>query len=362
MQKGWLRRDFELHMTMFLHQRHIIIRNAALELRKAIKDVKRDPLADPPTLQNLHSGEASPPDLLLSFYRVLYGGPNSKLYSTKLERCASSSSQDALYIVQNGHVKPRKQIILGMAIKSMTGSKKIVQMLNRFGHIIDYRTTEELETSLSEAIQNKQQACPEGTIDKMVMGLAFDNFDELTETMLGEDMLHDTMGILYQHKVNPNQAVGTSGETVPQPCKSAKRSRKRKLEVHEHPLEPYRKKPRMTTFEYVMKTADGSRPDDRPQARKKDLAWMICHALGMSHIPVWVGFVSLTEPDISTEQIVLYMNNLKQPITNLDVIQETLITTQKCACECGQQYGVVTYDQSAAKPATDAGNRVSKIQ
>ena len=42
---------------------------------------------------------------------------------------------------------------------------------------------------------------------------------------------------------------------------------------------------------------------------------------------------------------------MRQPITSLDVIQETLVLTQRCAEECRQQYGVVTYDLNAAKPA-----------
>ena len=31
-------------------------------------------------------------------------------------------------------------------------------------------------------------------------GTAFDNYDELTETLSGKDTLHDTVGICYQNK------------------------------------------------------------------------------------------------------------------------------------------------------------------
>ena len=79
-----------------------------------------------------------------------------------MERCAISTSQDALFVVRNGRVKPPKQIILGMAIKSMTGSKTLVNMMNRFGNIINYHAIEEIETALGEAIEVKDEACPEG--------------------------------------------------------------------------------------------------------------------------------------------------------------------------------------------------------
>ena len=45
------------------------------------------------------------------------------------------------------------------------------------------------------------------------------------------------------------------------------------------------------------------------------------------------------------------MPNLKEPITSLSVIYNTLVTTKRCAEECEQWYGIVTYDLNAAKPA-----------
>ncbi len=39
------------------------------------------------------------------------------------------------------------------------------------------------------------------------------------------------------------------------------------------------------------------------------------------------------------------------PITWLDVIAETVKQTMQVAEECGQEYGIVTYDLAAGKPA-----------
>ena len=55
--------------------------------------------------------------------------------------------------------------------------------------------------------------------------------------------------------------------------------------------------------------------------------------------------------DKLTKQEVRYMVNIRQPIISLDIIQETLVTSQRCIKECGRQFGVVTYDLNAAKPA-----------
>ena len=66
---------------------------------------------------------------------------------------------------------------------------------------------------------------------------------------------------------------------------------------------------------------------------------------------MWVGFTALLHTDNLLEQVILYMNFFNLPITSLDVIQDMLVTTQSCAKEVGQRYGIVTYDRNAAKPA-----------
>ena len=83
-----------------------------------------------------------------------------------------TSCDDALFIVNRGHVKPQKHVALGIALKSLTGSKKIIQLLNRFGHCLNYHCLEELETATAERIQERDEACPEGTEKNVAMGLA----------------------------------------------------------------------------------------------------------------------------------------------------------------------------------------------
>ena len=81
-------------------------------------------------------------------------------------------------------------------------------------HCLNYSALEELETATAEALLARKQACPEDTIAGLpmgVQGLAFDNFDELTQTLSGADTLHDTMGILYK-KYTRFPAITVQGE------------------------------------------------------------------------------------------------------------------------------------------------------
>ena len=82
-----------------------------------------------------------------------------------------------------------------------------------------------------------------------------------------------------------------------------------------------------------------------------DFAWLMAHALDVENVSMWVGFMSKYYVDNLPQQVVRYLPNMRQPITGLDVIQETLVLTQRYAQECRQPYGVVSYDLNAAKPA-----------
>lgn len=104
-----------------------------------------------------------------------------------------------------------------MSHSGWTGSRKLVENLNRLGQCINYSVLEELETASAEAIQDRKLHCPDGTFECLPMRLAFDNYDELTDTLSGKDTLHDTMGILYQNvpavlaTVQPVQTTETQG-------------------------------------------------------------------------------------------------------------------------------------------------------
>ena len=119
-----------------------------------------------------------------------------QIVTRRVRRCSESTSQDALFVVGRGNVKPKKHVALGITVKSMTGRKQLVTMLNRFGHCLNYSAVEELETAVGYAIHEKEQTCPDGTVPNLPMGVAFDNFDELSNTLSGADTLHDTENIV----------------------------------------------------------------------------------------------------------------------------------------------------------------------
>ena len=76
---------------------------------------------------------------------------------------------------------------------------------------------------------------------------------------------------------------------------------------------------------------------------------MLTAAMGPT--PMWVRWNSLVTEDTLPKQKVLYMENLNQLPTHLDVVAETLTIAQRVAEECDEPFIVVHYDLAITKPA-----------
>lgn len=327
---------------------------AALLLRKHLKNVERNPCSDPLDLESLTRGEGEAPELVQSFFRTLFGG--GKKSSEATNRRAKSASEDALYIVRNGELKPKKHILLGTLVHSLTGSRKLMTVLNRLGHCISYSTFEELDTELATTILSRQVSSPSGAMRGPVMGNAFDNYDELVQTLSGFDSLHDTMGIFYQN-IDPNATGVVAQQPTAQPTALADtqlptliKKRKRKLEALPEDVEPYRKKPKLDQFAYPS-TDYRNLPDISSRARMLDTIFLMSHILSPDSVPMWNGFNTRLHHDRLPKQVVHYMPNMNQPITTNAVVADTMRTALKCAKECGQQYALATYDLDVARVA-----------
>ena len=72
------------------------------------------------------------PENLQNFYKILYTGSESGSCSSRKTRLTNSGSADAIFACSGGKLIPWKNLSLGLALKSMTGRKSVVSLLNRF--------------------------------------------------------------------------------------------------------------------------------------------------------------------------------------------------------------------------------------
>ena len=53
-------------------------------------------------------------------------------------------SEDAVFAATAGLKKLQKHLMLGIALKSLTGSRNVIEIMNRLGHCVSYHTIEEI--------------------------------------------------------------------------------------------------------------------------------------------------------------------------------------------------------------------------
>ena len=182
------------------------IRDVAFKLRQEIMNASSIKLPEHLKVEDIFKGEVEVPDLVQNFFKYLIGGPDSRKWDLESrKRRIKSISQDVVFSTTPGIKKPSKHLQQVLAIKSLIGSRKVVEILNRMGHCVSYSTAEELETQWTFEANKNSKEIPFGmkATPEFNTGIAWDNFDRFVETKSGQDTLHDTAGIAYQMRDVP---------------------------------------------------------------------------------------------------------------------------------------------------------------
>lgn len=334
-----------------------VIQRAAFLIREEIFDINKNQFPAKLDIKDLLKGECSIPKILTNFYdTVLSGCSRRRSRSDKCQRTVKSLSQDLVYGVWNGKIKTQKHVCLGLALKSLTSSRKIVDIVNRYGHCVSYNVIEELETELTYSCGAREVICPPDIVraPNLLTGLAFDNFDRFVDTLTGKDTLHDTVGIIFQ-EINDNYETEEEADIrdIDDNENNLKTSKRRRTyNVEPHSITPYRKKPKLVEqLEPIDTETRLVVPANLGNMKQLDLVWMFSHALKIPLTPMWVGFNSRIHVDKMPKQRVSYLAPINASPTNTSVIKETLIQTKQVARECNEPYVQVTYDLAIAKIA-----------
>ena len=145
-------------------------------------------------------GEVDPPESVKEFFQILYTGPSGDLSSRK-KRLVNSTSADVVYLRSGGKPLPGKHISSGEALKSIRGSKSVVNLLNRFGHCISSEKVRRIDIGMESSLTSSNNLNSDRITKTLGLytELAWDNFDVNLETLSGDDSVHHTYGICYQN-------------------------------------------------------------------------------------------------------------------------------------------------------------------
>ncbi|GFY39738.1 hypothetical protein TNIN_273081 [Trichonephila inaurata madagascariensis] len=305
-------------------------------------------------MEDLINGECTISEKLDRFFKALIGGKDIRHRDgVNCHILSDSLASDAIYCVSNGTVKPSKHITLGMTVKSLTSSRKMINNLNRLGHCCNYNTLEELETEATISSVNRSQIFPPDIIQNLSLstGVAFDNFDRYVDTLTGKDTLQDTVGIIYQNVSDDYDIkliLSSISGNLDIPLSPTKRRRTFNEEI-----------PELPSFSHRLEMLENLTPVDNELTLPAnltlietiDLLYLLSHFLHVPNTPMWIGFNSKIIKDTSPKQKVSYLTSINFSPTNVAVVKHTMEQAQVVGKECNQTYVQVTYDLAIAKIA-----------
>lgn len=142
------------------------IKSAAMALRREILAMPSSKIPTPTSVHTLKDNAPNIPPLTLLFFRTVIGGmqsePRSAHSEDVIERKAVASASDAVFNCTRGTVCPWKHQSLGLGLGTLTGSKSLLTILNRFGHCISYDEVKRLETEMAYTCSDSGCETPAG--------------------------------------------------------------------------------------------------------------------------------------------------------------------------------------------------------
>ena len=161
-----------------------IFRDIALLPREEINRVERFPLPNNLKIEDIKRGEVTVSELVTTFFENL--GPDARRWESNFKKLTiKSMSEDAAFAATAVLKRPQKYLMLGITLKCLAGSRKVIEIMNRLGHCASYHTMEEVE------IEGIFQSTKQNLVTPVGMklnpcygtGTVWDNFDRLVETI-----------------------------------------------------------------------------------------------------------------------------------------------------------------------------------
>ena len=178
---------------------------------KEILPLEQKPLEEPLTVENVMDGIVEIPDSHKEFYKILYTGNVNEQCSARKSYMIEGSSADVIFACSGGNLIPGKHLLPGLTVKSLTRSKTMISLLNRFDHCASDETIRRFDLGLEETLFKTKTLVSSQIIRKSNLStvLTWSNFDFNIETPSGVNTIHDKYGVCYQNTL-PQEQIQTS--------------------------------------------------------------------------------------------------------------------------------------------------------
>lgn len=344
--------DDNSRSTPEVNELHLLY-NAALILRKKIKEIPQLNLPWPPLASDLTQDNIKKvvPCELFNVLSWVCGFSSEATLSeyvpidSKKSAKLSSIIQDIVNLSTGGRNPTPKSIALAMAIRQMTGSASVITLISGLGHCMSHSFVLSHETALAQLNMSNDSAIPPGFMANVPTTLAWDNDDFSEETRSGKGTTHITGGIIIQReKVSTAINDLKRREDIP---------RLRKFTAPSRDIDNYSIGKRKTVDLNVAmaNTEIGVEYHVSPQidAKKKDLAFTLCRFLGNSiSLPNWTGFnTKLTiSRNIPKQSKIGYLPVIDASPTEFSTVKEILVRSEEIANKLKLKYICLVFDEA----------------
>ena len=233
--------------------------------------------------------------------------------------------QDVLYFSSKGNDPNPKSLSLGMTVRHLTGSTKLVDLLHHFGHTASGKTILRLEDAIAQlqGSDNKDVFLPSGFHRDTPTFLVFDNIDFNEETPTGKGTTHFTNGIIVQ----PFETAPLSSRI---PCSAGQNIRKsQQFCARDEKFLEYKRQRRDGPVQQSTSLENVNFPQSTTSLNSIDVLYTLMRLYNSNgRIPPWTGFNTLLEQDQTLRKSKIgYLPVIEASPTKYDTVFTIL---QKC--------------------------------
>ena len=184
-------------------------------LKKAAKILRNDMVEKfkncpqpkwPPSAEELQSETFAAPVSVFEFIKTLITPTaNRKSRTSNITRIAQSITEDVVFNIFKGKIMQPKHFLLALGLHNITGSRKVVDIVSKLGHCLNYNTTLDIETAqaeraLDDATKNSVLPLQPAQNDYVYTHFWVDNFDVNVDKQIGGGSIHTTRLVGFQQK------------------------------------------------------------------------------------------------------------------------------------------------------------------
>lgn len=294
--------------------------SVAMEIRKLLKESKGVDSGWPPDSHDLTLPLAME-SISVKLYNFLAWALGFSYEPVSEERVRISENeqtkvvsiaQDLIYAESKGKKLTHKSLALGMTVRQITGSVRLLRILHGLGHTASTATVYKHDTALAVASSKGQDIIIPRNINAEVFAtIVWDNNDFNEETVSGKGTTHVANGIIVQNgttRLGDKVVVSKTLRTVKAP---------------ETNITPYtiREKGTISLRSQCSDIFIEARSHQHEQniARCADFAYILarkCASESGHYLPGWTGFNTQVHKDVPNVSTIGYLPVIDAPVTD----------------------------------------------